>query len=336
MLKISKKILVIGDVMLDKYYFGDVKRISPEAPVPVFKKQTEKSVLGGAANVASNLVACNQNVSIMTIIGDDDNGTYLERYFMNQGIDISLIVKCKRKTTVKTRFIANNNQQVMRLDVEDTSKISSEECDIFINLLKEKINSFDLVVFSDYLKGLLTYDFTQRIIELSNKFNKKVIIDVKDPNFSKYKNSYLLKPNLAELNALTKMPVDNDEEIIKASKDLREQANCEYVLTTCGAKGMILVGKNDYVLSIDSVGKEVYDVTGAGDTTIAYLGACLANNINISEAVKISNLAAGIEVSKAGTSSVYLEEVEKLLKVSLKIKKSSLQMDALIFYMLAT
>ena len=304
----TKNVLVIGDVMLDKYYFGEVKRISPEAPVPVFKKISEKSVLGGAANVASNLIAANQKVSIMSVVGDDDGGNLLEKYFLNQGISTKLLLKSNRDTTIKTRFIASNNQQVLRLDVEDVTNICNEEKKVLLNQLREEITTFDLIIISDYLKGLLPFDFTQDIITIANENNVKVIVDVKDPNSLKYANAYLIKPNLVELKSLTQMPVESDEEIIEASNSLREKTNCEFVLTTCGARGMILVG-NNIVFKVNSVGKEVFDVTGAGDTTISYLGACIANNIDMEQSIKISNLAAGIQVSKVGTSAVYLYEV---------------------------
>jgi D-beta-D-heptose 7-phosphate kinase/D-beta-D-heptose 1-phosphate adenosyltransferase len=307
--KIKKKnILVIGDVMLDIYYIGDVNRISPEAPVPVFRKRKEKSVLGGAANVAANLIAANQRVSIMTLIGDDANGKILEQNFLEQGIDINLIVKSTRNTTSKTRFVATNNQQVMRLDVEDTDVITSEECNMMLTMLKEKISEYDLIVFSDYLKGLMTYEFTQGVIQIANDNQVKVLIDVKDSNYEKYTGAFLLKPNLSELRSLTNMPVGTNDEIILASRQLKKLCNCEYVLTTCGARGMILVGET-LNFSIDSVGKEVFDVTGAGDTTIAYIAACIANIMEIKEAVEISNYAAGLQVAKMGTSSVCLQEV---------------------------
>lgn len=305
-------ILVIGDVMLDTYFTGEVKRISPEAPVPVFKKKLEKSVLGGAANVVANLIAAGQNVSIMAIVGHDATAEKLKNIFCNQGVDTSLIVSLDRNTTEKTRFLASNNQQVLRLDVEDTTPLHEEDCDNMLMVLDKQIDRFDLIILSDYLKGLLTYRFTQGIIQRANKKRIPTIIDVKDPQVNKYKDAYLIKPNLNELQTLTGIKVHDNEEIIGASKILKELCQTEYILTTCGSRGMVLVGAEEPYF-IESVGKEVFDVTGAGDTTIAYLAACLVNGFDIKEAVDIANCAAGIQVSKVGTSSVYWKEIRKHL-----------------------
>lgn len=304
----SKNILVIGDVMLDTYYKGEVKRISPEAPVPVFKKQSERSVLGGAANVAANLVAAGQNVSVMAMIGRDNTGTKLRQLFENRGINTDLIISLDRHTTEKTRFMASNNQQVLRSDVEDDSPMSDTDCAHMIAAFEQRIADFDLILMSDYLKGLLTYDFTQAVIQKAKARNIPVIIDVKDPRSEKYAGATLLKPNLKELRDLTGSGDETDEEIIAASKKLKDSCNAAYVLTTCGGRGMVLVGDGEPYF-VQAFGREVFDVTGAGDTTIAYLGACLVNGMGIREAVDIANTAAGIQVSKVGTSAVYWSEI---------------------------
>lgn len=308
----SKNILVIGDVMLDTYYTGDVKRISPEAPVPVFRKKDERSVLGGAANVAANLVAAGQNVSMMAMIGNDEGGERLKSIFEDQGINTGLILPLERHTTEKTRFLAANNQQVLRLDVEDTEPLTDADCKKMVEVLVEKIEEFDLILLSDYLKGLLTYDFTQAVIHKAKEKKIPVIIDVKDPKSEKYDGATLLKPNLKEIADLTRMPVNTDKEIIVASEELRKKRNVKYVLTTCGGRGMVLVGDGEPYF-IPAFGQEVFDVTGAGDTTIAYLGACMVNGMTIRESVDIANLAAGIQVSKVGTSSVYWPEIRERL-----------------------
>lgn len=309
----KKNILVIGDVMLDTYCSGDITRISPEAPVPIFKKNKESSVLGGAANVAANLVAAEQNVSILTIIGKDDNGEKMLKILSDYHINTDLVLRTSRRTTEKTRFLANNNQQIIRLDVEDTTLLKEEECDVLLKNFEECVERFDLILLSDYLKGLLTYEFTQGIIDIAKRKDVRVIIDVKDTNVEKYIGAYLIKPNLKELQELTGMVVQNDDEIIIASEELRKKCNCQYILTTCGARGMVLVG-DEAPFFIESSGKEVFDVTGAGDTTIAYVATCLANNFVIKDAVKIANFAAGIQVSKVGTSAVYLGEIYEILR----------------------
>ncbi len=306
----SKNILVIGDVMLDTYYTGEVKRISPEAPVPIFRKESERSVLGGAANVAANLVATMQNVSVMTVVGNDFVGEKLKDLFIKQGINTDLVFPLDRHTTEKTRFLASNNQQVLRFDVEDTEEINTDECNFLLGKLQDKITTFDLIIVSDYLKGLLTFEFTQGVIKLAKKNNIPIIIDVKDSKFTKYMGATLLKPNLNELHNLTGMAIDTDEQIVEASRALKENCFVDYVLTTCGGRGMVLVQDNSHYF-ISAYGHEVFDVTGAGDTTIAYLGACMVNGLSMQKSVDIANVVAGIKVSKAGTSCVYWSEIKE-------------------------
>lgn len=308
-----KSVLVVGDIMLDNYYTGDIHRISPEAPVPVFRKKSERSVLGGAANVAANLVAANQSVSIMSILGEDECGHTLVSLLKEKGISIDLLEFTERQTTQKTRFLAGNNQQVLRFDVEDTTPITEAVCEKLLAHLKERIADFDLIIISDYLKGLLTYAFTQGIIQMANDNSIPVVIDVKDPNISKYMGATLLKPNQKELHDLTGMPVNTETQIVEAADCLRTQCNCKYVLCTCGAMGMVLVGGSGRAQFVPAECREVFDVSGAGDTTIAYLAASMANKMDMSEAVMIANYAAGIQVGKVGTSSVFLHEVRDYL-----------------------
>lgn len=308
----SRHILVVGDVMLDNYYMGDVRRISPEAPVPVFRKRSERSVLGGAANVAANLVAANQQTSMMSIIGRDANGQTMMQLFENLGINAGLVSNLQRSTTIKTRFLADNNQQLLRLDVEDTDPITKVESNRILKKLQKVIDDFDLILMSDYLKGLLTQEFTQGVIKLARKHDIPVVIDVKDPKYGKYYGATLLKPNLNELRSLTGKNVQTDEEIVEAAEELRKRSNCQYVLATLGAKGMVLVGDGEPYY-VKSLAREVYDVSGAGDTTIAYVATCMANGILIRESVDIANYAAGIQVGKVGTSSVSWQEVRDLI-----------------------
>lgn len=308
----KKNILVVGDVMLDNYFVGDVRRISPEAPVPVFRKHSERSVLGGAANVAANLVAADQQVGMMSMVGEDANGEILMSLFEQKGVSTELIEKLSRSTTIKTRFLADNNQQLLRLDVEDTNPISKEECSAMLHKLEKVIGQFDLILMSDYLKGLMTQDFTQGVIKLAKKQGIPVVIDVKDPKYGKYYGATLLKPNLNELRALAGESAKTDEEIVSAAEELRKRCDCKYVLTTLGARGMVLVGDGEPYF-IKSLAREVYDVSGAGDTTIAYLATCMANGLSIREAMNIANYAAGIQVGKVGTSSVCWQEVRDLI-----------------------
>ncbi len=317
------KILVVGDVMLDVYCEGVVNRISPEAPVPILKKNKERYVLGGAANVVSNLIASENKTAVLTLVGKDNNGRKIKKMLSEIGADISMIREENRPTTTKTRFIAENNQQVMRMDIERTEPISERVANKLINLFISNITQFDIVLVSDYSKGLLTPYLLGKIINISNEHNKKVLIDVKGEDFIKYKGAWLLKPNISELKSLTKMPISSEEELIIAAKFLRKETKCEYVLTTCGSKGMVLVGEKE-CHHLETVGKEVYDVTGAGDTTIAYLAGELSNGNSIIDAMEVANYAAGIQVGKVGTSAVALSEVKESMRRN--------QIDSKIYY----
>lgn len=315
----KKQILVIGDIMLDTYFYGEVNRISPEAPVPVFRKINEYSVLGGAANVAANLSAVQQEVSVMSIIGDDEAGKKLKKIFDEHRINSDFVsVVENRPTTEKIRFLAkSNNQQILRLDIEEIFPF--EHYYDMLNAFEHNISSFDLILISDYAKGFLSTTFTQSIITAANNNNIPILADVKGDNAEKYRYATLLKPNLKELSSLTGLRTDTEEQIVNASKVLKEKCYCKYVLTTLGSKGMILIGDGDPYF-IKSAGKEVFDVTGAGDTAIAYLAACIASGFSIRESVNIANIAAGIQVSKVGTSSVYLDEVKRKIYNEKNIK----------------
>lgn len=305
-----KNILVVGDLMLDTYFRGEVKRISPEAPVPVFRKLSEQSVPGGAANVAVNLAAANQQVSIAGIIGNDVAGMTLREKLIKVGIDVKMLLSKQKKTTQKIRFIAENNQQVIRLDDETVEE--NQENERILELIVKQIDDFDIIILSDYNKGLLTESFSQAVINLAQKRKIIVLADVKSSNTKKYEGVYLLKPNLLELHMMTGMSVESDADILHASQELREVCRCTYVLTTRGGKGMLLSGK-DFFYTVDADDYEVFDVTGAGDTALAYLAASLANGISINQSVEIANHAAGLQVTKVGTSAVTLHEVSEVI-----------------------
>ena len=308
----TKNILLIGDSMLDIYFSGEVNRISPEAPVPIFRKRGERYVLGGASNVAANIAAANQRVTLLTCVGEDAYGKRMIELLDDSGIDAAQIMYWNRATITKTRFLAENNQQVMRLDIEDTQKITLEEETELKNRVERIIMNYDLVLLSDYMKGVLTPKLTQDVITIAKQHNIKVLVDVKDPDYEKYKGAWLLKPNTKELGALTKMPVSTDDEIVVAARYLLSAAESEYVLITCGSKGMILVG-GDSVYRLDTIARAVYDVTGAGDTVIAYLSAALTNGIEITDAMRLANYAAGLQVGRVGSATIHLHEVEEAM-----------------------
>lgn len=312
----EKNILVIGDVMLDRYFIGNSSRLSQEAPVPILLKKNEKMVLGGAANVAYNLRRAKQNVSILTVIGKDTLGMKFKKILLEHGISTDLVIEDdNRITTVKTRFIGQNNIQMFRYDEESTKEINDDIKQRMYVLLQKEINKFDLVIISDYNKGLLKEDNTSKIIEICNENNKHVLIDIKEPNYKKYRNAYLIKPNLNELADITKMPVSSEEEIVLAANTLKNKTNSNYVLVTLGANGMILVGDNIAEKKYSCLSREVYDVTGAGDTVISYLSVCISNDFNLDESIQIANYAAGVKVGKMGTYGVTIDDIIEYINV---------------------
>ena len=307
----TKKILVVGDIMLDSYYIGEVQRISPEAPVPVLLKKSEKQVLGGGANVAVNLKAANQEVKIISVIGKDFAGRQIKKIMEEMDFDISSIIEDKNiKTTEKIRMIGNADQQLLRVDVEEIALMQEDLEEKLILEVKKYITRTDIVVLSDYCKGVLSSSSTHKIIKIANKYKKQVLVDVKDKNINKYKGAFLIKPNLKELQELSGRAVRTQEEIIETSKFLIKKVDVDNVLVTQGSEGMTLVSENEYK-HYKASKVEVFDVTGAGDTSISYLAAALANGWSLDAAIIVSNIAAGIQVSKRGTSSVYEKEVEE-------------------------
>ncbi len=302
----DRRILVIGDAMLDRYSFGDVGRISPEAPIPVFKEKGEERMSpGGAANVAVNLAAIGVGTYLCAVTGRDEDGNCLKNLLHDLGVDTGLILEdVTRVTTRKLRYMGPNNQQMLRVDSEDDSDISKESQDAVLKLISDSIDQFDLVLISDYAKGLLTAELTGKVIRLANEKMIPVFVDVKGNNPDKYKGATLMKPNRKELADLSGKPVGTVDEAVEAARSLCAYVGCKFVLATLGADGMILVNKNGLISQIKSAANEVYDVTGAGDTSVAYLAAEYAMGSSIETAMNIANIAAGIQVSRVGTSVI--------------------------------
>ena len=224
----KKKILVIGDIMLDIYVEGEISRISPEAPIPVLLKENERYVLGGASNVAANLVAATQDVALCSIIGNDPMGKRLISLLQQSRIECSMLLTSENRcTTTKTRIIGQNHQQIVRIDEENTFPLTEQEERNLIDILRSNIAQMDIVIISDYMKGILTPAICKQIIQIAKSFEKKVIIDVKDKNVSKYEGAYLLKPNLKELQELTGLTIKTDKDIIIASRKLLNTCNCQ-------------------------------------------------------------------------------------------------------------
>ena len=305
----SPNILVIGDLMIDHYLWGSCERISPEAPVQVVDIAKETTVLGGAGNVINNLVVLGAKVSVGSVIGNDDNGVELVNMLKKIGVQTDKIITLKdRKTSKKSRVIASS-QQVLRYDKESKEEISKSASDEIISSLKESISFYDAVVLSDYGKGVLTKELCQGIIELCNKNSVKVLVDPKGSDYSKYKGAYLLTPNKKEAVLATAIDIKDKESLEKALLKLKQECSLDISMITLSEDGIATY--DDEMKIFPTVAKEVFDVTGAGDTVIASISFAISAGRSIDEAAAFANLAAGVVVGKIGSATVSLDEIEE-------------------------
>ncbi len=308
-LKDSKpNILVLGDLMIDHYLWGSCERISPEAPVQVVDIAKETTVLGGAGNVINNLNTLGAKVSVASVIGDDDNGVELLKMLKNIGVDSENIITQKsRKTSKKSRVIAVS-QQIIRYDKESKEEITSISIECIMNSLKSSMASYDILILSDYGKGVLTRELCQGVIELAKKYSVKVLVDPKGSDFSKYRGAYLLTPNKKEAILATGLEIDTSESLELALKQLKKECELGVSLITLSEDGIAIL--DEEVEIFPTVAKEVFDVTGAGDTVIASIAFALSCEKSIQESAAFANLAAGVVVGKIGSATVTLEEIE--------------------------
>lgn len=302
-------ILVIGDLMLDNYLWGDCDRISPEAPVQVINVKKETTVLGGAGNVVNNLVALDCSVTVMSVIGDDEEAKQLSDILDKLDVKRHLILDENRKTTKKSRIIAAH-QQVVRYDKETKQAISKECEKNLVNKIFEVIDTYDIVIISDYDKGVLTQNLTHQIIFAANGADVKVLVDPKGIEYEKYIGAYLLTPNKSEAQKATNIQIKDDKSLTLALKKLQNIASLSVPMITLSEDGIAILDENSNIIKKPTVAREVYDVTGAGDTVIASLGYCLAKNMHITEAMKFANLAAGVVVGKLGSATATHDEIE--------------------------
>ena len=303
------KIGVVGDVMLDDYIFGNVDRISPEAPVPVVNVQKESFVLGGAANVLNNLKSLDAKVFAFGVVGNDENGKRLLNELNKKNIDITGIVSDEKKPTAVKRRIISQNQQLLRLDWEDKTPITSDIEDKILDQIKNKINEIDAFILSDYDKGVLTKRLSQEIIKLANENNKIITVDPKPKNHMNYLGATSITPNRKEaLECLGLSKFKDENNLIEEITQLREKLKLQNVLLTRSEEGMTLFEENE-VETISTVAKEVYDVTGAGDTVISVFTLAKASGATWFEAAKVANTAAGIVVGKMGTATTTPKQI---------------------------
>ena len=302
-------ILVIGDLMIDHYIWGDATRLSPEAPVPIVNVKNESTTLGGAANVAQNLVAMGANVTLGGLIGNDTFGERLVEILESEGIATDAIIKdAQRPTTVKTRVVAGSHQLV-RIDREVTDPVLSELEDELVNQLDHYINEADIVLFSDYGKGLFSEGLTQRLIKLANGKEKKVIIDPKGLNYEKYKGAFIIKPNRKELAEAAKTErIKNIDDLQKASKVIFKQTGVDYLIVTLSEEGMVILDELTYKL-LPVKATAVFDVTGAGDTVLATIAYFIASGLSIEESCELANHAAAIVIRRVGSATTTIDEI---------------------------
>ncbi|MFC4233183.1 D-glycero-beta-D-manno-heptose-7-phosphate kinase [Parasediminibacterium paludis] len=312
------KILVIGDIMVDHYVYGDCNRISPEAPVPVVEFKSEQFTLGGAGNVLKNIMAFGASVDIISVVGNDSNAVIVFDELINMGISTSGIVKDpNRCTTIKSRILSINHQ-LIRLDKENIKPIDNSIVQRIINMLESTIHQYSIVLLSDYNKGLLSETLLEKLLKLCHAAKVPTLLDPKGLDFKKYEGISLIKPNKKEATLATGITIDSQESLKQACFKIQAITNCKEVIITMSEEGMAYYTEGILEL-IPTKALDVIDVTGAGDTVLAALGLSLANNSTLKEACEFANQAAAIVVSKVGSATASLKEIEE--RFSIQISK---------------
>jgi len=306
------KVLCVGDVMLDRFVYGDIRRISPEAPIPIFNIGSDKLMLGGAGNVTCNLSGLGAKTRFITVVGNDLAGTDIKKLISNvPNTKTTLITEKKRRTSIKTRYVASG-QQMMRTDDETIAPIEEKTKQRLINLVESALNNNTAVILADYAKGVLTPDITKAIIRRAKKAKIPVIVDPQGTDYKHYKGADIITPNRKELSLATGMQTNSDKAIIAAARKLISENGIKSILATRSSDGMSLIDVNRFN-SFKAESQEVFDVSGAGDTVAAAIGASLSAGINLKQAVRLANTSAGVVVAKAGTAAVHASEIIEAL-----------------------
>ena len=301
------KILVIGDLMIDHYLWGECERISPEAPIPIVNIDDENTVLGGAGNVVNNLVALGAHTDILSVIGDCDIANELGTLLSNINVSTNHLVKEKGRLSSKKSRIIASHQQVIRYDRESDYDISEKSQQTLFDQYKKILKQYDIVLLSDYGKGVLTDSLTRDLIQEANNLGIKVLVDPKGINYFKYSGAYLLTPNKKEASLATNIDIIDDSSLLRAITQLKEKCSLNVSLITLSENG-VAIYDNDLRVH-PTMAREVYDVTGAGDTVLATLGYALSSNYDIDQAVEFANLAAGVVVGKIGSATASIDEI---------------------------
>ena len=306
------RILVVGDVMLDQYWMGDVSRISPEAPVPVIAVNQTENRLGGAGNVARNITSLGAKCTLLSIIGDDEAGNNLSNIATQAGISLALETEPGLPTTIKLRVLSRN-QQLIRADFENCP--SDDTTAKLVEQFEALLPDHDLVVFSDYGKGGLKY--IETLIDKARTQNKPGLVDPKGASFKRYRGASMITPNLAEFEAVAGV-VSDQEELHQKANEMISELELDHLLVTLSDKGMVLFDKQNSPLQVQAKSKEVYDVSGAGDTVIALMAMSMAARLPNQLALELANSAAGLVISKLGTSTVSTEELNQSMSKGIK------------------
>lgn len=313
----NPKILVVGDLMLDEYLWGNVDRISPEAPIPVLDVKEINFRLGGAANTAYNVKSLSDKVFLAGVIGADEKGEILRKFLEEKGINIAgIVVDSQRKTTIKTRAVAQN-QQIVRIDIEDRTPISRETEEKIVDFIRNQIKDLNAIVISDYAKGVITPTLSQSIIALARENNVFSIVDPKGTDVSKYRGCSIISPNKKELGIALNIPFEQlaqEGRFFQAAKMLLAHVMSDGVLVKCGAEGMVLLEKNGNISRIPALNKKAIDVSGAGDTAVGVFALAVAGGADPKQALVLASHACAVEVGKIGTAVVSPEELEESLR----------------------
>jgi rfaE bifunctional protein kinase chain/domain len=307
-------ILVIGDIIMDEYIWGDVSRISPEAPVPVVAVKKETKMLGGAANVINNIYSLGGRSILCGVIGEDQTGLEIVERLKSLGqTTAGIITEKDRRTSIKTRVVAHN-QQVVRYDRESKKGISPVSIKKLLAFTKKVMGSIDAVIVADYGKGVISGEMMKGLRKLLEDSGIILSVDPKTENFEYYKSIDLITPNHHEAGAFCRIEIEDEETLIQTGRQIIEALNCQSVLITQGKDGMTLFENGGEISHIPTVARQVYDVTGAGDTVISALCMGLASGMDLKSAAVIANFAAGIVVGEVGTSTVSSEDLKKAIQ----------------------
>jgi len=310
------RVLVVGDLMIDHYVWGDVDRISPEAPVQVVNVRSEEDTLGGCGNVVNNIVALGGTVAVAGVVGTGRYGQLLIERLQTLGVDAEGVIQDPdRPTTRKTRIFASN-QHVVRIDRESRHTVSKDTLESLAAEAEKKIPESDVVLISDYGKGVVTHELLRRVSDSAQKHGKATIADPKGIDFAKYSGVGVLTPNKKEAGLAAAIDITDDDTLHGAGKKLLDRLMIEKLLITCGKAGMVLFERGARPYRISAKARQVYEVSGAGDTVVAVLGLAMATGANLRDAAALANTAAGVVVGKVGTATLSQKELEAALMPS--------------------